>query len=63
MDYLINELSDTIVDFTIKYTNVSREVKDFVDNKNIAIKNSDKIIFAVKKIKLFLQMYLKLLKK
>ena len=43
METLINELTDSIVDFTVKYTNVSREVKYFVNNKNIEIKSSDKI--------------------
>ena len=40
----MNELTDAVVDFTIKHTNVSSTVKMFVNNTNIAVKKGDKIV-------------------
>ena len=43
MDLFIDDLNESIVDFTIKYTNISSEVKKFLNNTNIAMKTYEKI--------------------
>ena len=43
MENILSNLSDDIVDIALQYTNISNEVKDFISNKNILIKDIDKI--------------------
>ena len=43
MECIIDELTDAMIDIFIKYTDVSREIKDFVSNANFVIKRINKI--------------------
>lgn len=43
MEYLISQLSESIINFIVKHSNVSDEVRSFIKNKNIAMSNIDKV--------------------
>ena len=43
MECIIDELTDAMIDIFIKYTDVSREVEEFVSNAKFVIKKINKI--------------------
>ena len=49
MEHLLSQLKDDIVNLVIEHTNISNNIKDFINNKNITIKNVDKITDLVTK--------------